>query len=114
MTVTIWHNPRCSKSRDTLALLKAEGIEPRIRLYLKDAPTPDEIREVLENLGIAAHALIRTGEALYRELGLTADTDEEKLIAAMSAKPLLIERPIVLNGTRAAIGRPPRAVLDIP
>ena len=113
MSVVIWHNPRCSKSRDTLALLEAEGITPEVRLYLKDPPDPDELSEALGLLGIAARDLIRTGEKRYRELGLTSDTEDEVLIAAMTSEPILIERPIVFNGEKAAIGRPPRAVLDI-
>ncbi len=113
MTVTIWHNPRCSKSRGTLALLKAEGIEPEIRLYLKDAPSEDELRDVLGRLGKPASDIVRTGETRMRELGLNGTDEAAVLIAAMSANPILIERPIVIIGDRAAIGRPPEAVLDI-
>ena len=110
---TIWHNPRCSKSRDTLALLEAEGIAPEVRLYLKDAPSKVEIMGALDKLGIPAADLVRTGEKRFRELGLTRDTDAETLIAAMAAHPILIERPVVFHDGKAAIGRPPRAVLEI-
>ena len=113
MTVTIWHNPRCSKSRDTLALIEAQGIAPDIRLYLKDPPGEREIRDVLTLLDIPAGELVREGETAFRELGLEADAPEDVLIAAMAEYPILIERPVVLAGGRAAIGRPPRAVLDI-
>ena len=109
---TIWHNPRCSKSRATLALIEGAGITPKIRLYQDDAPTADEIRAALALLNIPASDLIRTGEALYKELGLkTADNDA--LIKAMAAHPKLIERPVVLNNDQAALGRPPESVLDI-
>lgn len=113
MTVTIWHNPRCSKSRETLALLKDQGHEPEIRLYLKEAPSEAEIRDALSRLGIAPIDLMRTGEARFRELGLGIDIDDDTLVAAMSAEPILIERPVVFAGDRAVIGRPPRSVLDI-
>lgn len=110
---TIWHNPRCSKSRQTLALLHDLGIDPSIRLYLRDLPSEAEIRAALAALGGPATGLLRTGEALFKELGLTTDMDEVTLIAAMAAHPALIERPLVVNGTRARLGRPPEAVLDL-
>ncbi|WP_347310542.1 arsenate reductase (glutaredoxin) [Defluviimonas sp. SAOS-178_SWC] len=110
---TIWHNPRCSKSRETLALLTARGIEPNVRLYLQDPPSVVEIRAALAALGMPAIALARTGDALFRELGLTRDIDEDTLIAAMAAHPALIERPLVRHGNRARLGRPPEAVLDL-
>lgn len=113
MTVTIWHNPRCSKSRDTLALLEDQGITPEVRLYLKDPPTEDEIRTALERLDLQPGDLVRSGEKVFRELGLADDAEPDLLIAAMAATPILIERPVVFSGDRAAIGRPPGAVLDI-
>lgn len=114
MTITIFHNPRCSKSRATLALLQERGLEPEIRLYLDDPPDAAELRDILGRLGIPARQLLRKGEADYREQGLADHAlSEARLIAAMAATPKLIERPIVLAGNRAAIGRPPEAVLDI-
>lgn len=109
---TIWHNPRCSKSRSTLELIKDAGVTPVIRLYQDDAPTADEIRAALALLNIPATALIRTGEAIYKELDLKS-ADEETLINAMAAHPKLIERPVVINNNKAALGRPPESVLDI-
>jgi arsenate reductase len=114
MTIRIFHNPRCSKSRATLALLQERGIEPEIRLYLENPPNAGELRVILGKLGLTARQLMRTGEAEFRELGLSDESlDEQALIAAMAANPRLIERPIVLADGRAAIGRPPEAVLDI-
>ncbi len=109
---TIWHNPRCSKSRATLALIEGAGITPEIRRYQDNAPTADEIRAALALLNIPATDLIRTNEALYKELNLK-DADEETLINAMAANPRLIERPVVLANNKAALGRPPESVLDI-
>ena len=114
MTVQIFHNPRCSKSRATLALLRERGIEPDIRLYLDDPPDADELRRLLDMLGLAPRQLMRRGEAEYREQGLADDSlDHEALIAAMAATPRLIERPIVIANGKAALGRPPEAVLEI-
>ncbi len=115
MTLTIYHNPRCSKSRETLALLQERGIEPQVVLYLEQAPTAAEIRSLLEKLGMTdARALMRKGEDEYKALGLN-DTAlaQEALVAAMAEHPRLIERPIVVNGQHAAIGRPPEKVLEI-
>lgn len=114
MSISIYHNPRCSKSRQTLQLLLEKGIEPEIREYLKDVPDADEIRQLLEALGISARELLRVKEAEYKEAGLdNADLDDDAVIAAMVQYPKLIERPIVINGDRARIGRPPEAVLEI-
>ena len=112
-TVTIWHNPRCGKSRDALKLLEAEGIDPEIVRYLDDAPSEADIRRVLGMLGIGARDLMRTKEALYRELGLGKVTDEDALIRAMAEHPKLIERPIVIKDGKAVIGRPPEKVLSL-
>ncbi|MBL4639647.1 MAG: arsenate reductase (glutaredoxin) [Kordiimonadaceae bacterium] len=112
MSLTIWHNPRCSKSRQTLALLEEKGLTPKIRTYLTDAPSEDEIKNALSLLGKAPRELLRTGEGEYKEQGL-ADADDATLVAAMHATPKLIERPIVFNDGKAAIGRPPESVLDI-
>ncbi|MEZ5887179.1 MAG: arsenate reductase (glutaredoxin) [Paracoccaceae bacterium] len=113
MTLTLWHNPRCSKSRETLALLEAQGHRPTIRLYLEDPPSAAELRAALALLGQPAIALVRTGEAEFRDLGLSRDTSEADLIAAMAAHPRLIERPLLIANGKAALGRPPEAVLAI-
>jgi len=114
MTTTIFHNPRCSKSRATLALLQEQGIEPQIRLYLEDPPGETELRSILKKLGRTPRELIRKGEAEYREQGLAnPDLDDHALIAAMVQTPKLIERPIVLANGKAAIGRPPETGLEI-
>ncbi|GAB4387478.1 arsenate reductase (glutaredoxin) [Albidovulum sp.] len=111
--IVIWHNPRCSKSRQTLALLGERGLAPQVRLYLRDAPGEAEIRAVLQALGRPARDLVRHREPLSGELGLTPDSSEDSLIAAMAAHPVLIERPVVIAGPRAALGRPPEAVLAL-
>jgi arsenate reductase len=114
MSVRIYHNPRCSKSRETLALLREHAVEPEIVEYLKAPPSADELRAILAQLGIPARALLRRKETLYRELGLDDETlSEEALIAAMAAHPRLIERPIVIDGDRAVLGRPPAQVLTL-
>ncbi|WP_095590513.1 arsenate reductase (glutaredoxin) [Actibacterium ureilyticum] len=111
--ITIWHNPRCSKSRQTLALIEERGGTITIRKYLDDAPSADEIRETLALLGMPAIQMMRPKEALFAELGLSRDDTDDTLIAAMAAHPKLIERPIVFANGRAAMGRPPEAVLQI-
>ena len=114
MTVTLYHNPRCSKSRATLALLQERGIEPEIRAYLDDPPDAAELRRLLKMLKLEPRQLMRKGEAEYREQGLADESlPDDALIAAMAATPKLIERPIVVTGGKAAIGRPPESVLDI-
>ena len=114
MTVVIYHNPRCSKSRQTLALLQEKGIEPEIIEYLKTPPSAKEIAGLLKKLGLAsARELMRTKEAPYKERGLKEVDDEKALIAAMAEEPVLIERPIVVKGERARLGRPPEQVLEI-
>ena len=109
----IWHNPRCSKSREALKLLEAEGIEPEVVRYLDTPPSAEEIRHVLKMLGIPAKALMRTKEALYRELGLKDVDDEEALITAMAKYPKLIERPVVIKDGKAVLGRPPEKVVEL-
>ncbi len=114
MSVTIYHNPRCSKSRQTLALLEEKGVRPKIVEYLKTPPSAAELKRILKKLGLTARDIVRKGEARYAELGLKGkDLDEEALIALMVENPILIERPIVVAGDKAAIGRPPEAVLEI-
>lgn len=114
MTIEIFHNPRCSKSRATLALLQEQGVEPEITLYLEAPPNASTLRSILQKLGLTARELMRKGEAEYREQGLADEAlSEEELVAAMVATPRLMERPIVLANGRAAIGRPPESVLEI-
>ncbi len=113
MSITIWHNPRCSKSRATLKLLEERGIQPRIRRYLDEPPSAEEIRDVARMLGQPVIGMMRIKEPLFRELGLSPDMDEDRLIEALAEHPRLIERPIVLRDGKAAIGRPPEAVLKI-
>lgn len=110
---TIFHNPRCSKSRATLALLEEHGVSPRIRLYLQDPPDVAELKAIVKKLGISAAQLVRRGEPEYRESGLGPDSSEGDLLAAMAAHPKLIERPIVVRGRQAVLGRPPENVLAL-
>lgn len=112
-TVTIFHNPRCSKSRQTLELLKSKGVEPEIVEYLKTPPNAAELERILNLLDKSPRELMRTKEAIYKELGLADENDNAKLVTAMVNNPKLIERPIVITDNKAAIGRPPEAVLDI-
>ncbi len=111
--VTIYHNPRCSKSRQTLELLQKNNIEPEIVEYLKTPPNAAELQDILAKLNLSAEQLMRKKETVYKELGLAGINDEDELITAMINNPKLIERPIVISGDKAAIGRPPEAVLDI-
>ena len=109
----IYHNPRCSKSRATLALLQERGIEPRVVLYLDTAPDAAEIRSLLSKLGLGATQLVRRGEEAYKAQGLGPESSEAELVDAMVAYPKLIERPIVVCGHRAVLGRPPENVLEL-
>lgn len=112
--VTIYHNPRCSKSRQTLTLLQEKGIEPNIIEYLNTPPTQSELEDVLKRLNLKPRELMRTGESTYKELCLDdINISDEKLIQAMLSHPILIERPIVVTNNKATIGRPPENVLDI-
>jgi arsenate reductase len=113
--VSIYHNPRCSKSRETLSLLKANGVEPEVVLYLETPPDAATIKTLLSQLGFAsARELMRQKEDLYKELNLADSAlSEEQLIQAMVDNPKLIERPIVLANGQARIGRPPESVLEI-
>jgi arsenate reductase len=114
MTVTLYHNPRCSKSRQALALLTERGITPTVIEYLKTPPSEAELRELLRLLGLAPRQLMRRGEAIYKELGLDDPAlSEAALIAAMAQHPVLIERPIVVANGKAALGRPPENVIAI-
>lgn len=114
MSIKIYHNPRCSKSRQTLALLEEKGIAPEIVLYLENTPSKAEIKRILKSLDLKARDLMRKKEAEYKDNNLADEAlKEDELIAAMVEFPKLIERPIVVNGDKAAIGRPPENVLDI-
>ena len=114
MTVTIYHNPRCSKSRQTLSLLQEKGVEPAIVEYLKEPPDAATLRRLLKLLGLTPRELMRRKEAPYTELGLDNPAlSDDALIKAMVENPILIERPIVRGPKGAAIGRPPEAVLAI-
>lgn len=113
-SVIIYHNPRCGKSRLTLQLLRERGVEPKIVEYLKAPPNAKELAGLIEKLGIEPRALIRKGEAAYKAAGLDdPKLGTAQLIAAMVKHPILIERPIVVRGNKAVIGRPPEAVLAI-
>ncbi len=112
--VVIYHNPRCSKSRQTLNLLRERGIEPRIVEYLKTPPDEQTLSGILDMLGIQPSDLVRTKEDEFSELGLKDKVnDPTALIRAMATHPILIERPIVIHGDRARVGRPPESVLEI-
>ena len=114
MAVTIYHNPRCSKSRQTLALLQDKGIEPEVVEYLKDTPDADTLEALLMKLDLEPRELMRRKEAPYKDLGLDdPGLSRQALIAAMVEHPILIERPIVVKGAKAALGRPPEKVLEI-
>mgnify|MGYP002637271766 FL=1 len=114
LSVDIYHNPRCSKSRETLELLISKGIEPSIIEYLKEPPDEIELRQLLDLLGIPARDLLRTGEDAYKEMGLQdPEMSEDDIIAAILKHPILMERPIVVTNGRAKLGRPPEAVLEI-
>ena len=113
-TITIYHNPRCSKSRQTLALIEEKGITPEVVLYLETPPNKKELTALLKQLGLSARELLRKGEDAYKELNLKDSAHTEAfLVEAMTQHPKLIERPIVTDGSKAILGRPPENVLDI-
>lgn len=112
-SITIYHNPRCSKSRQTLALLQEHGVQPNIVLYLETPPSASEITGLLKKLGIGAAELVRQGEEEYKACGLGKGSSERDFVAAMARHPKLIERPIVVRGNKAVLGRPPENVLAL-
>lgn len=112
MTITIYHNPRCSKSRQTLVLIQEHGIEPEVVEYLKTPLDAEQIEQLLAMLNLSASDFVRSKENEFKELGLKG-VDEKTLIKAMSEHPKLIERPVVVKGKRAVIGRPPENVLEL-
>lgn len=109
---TIWHNPKCSKSREALKLLEEKGDRFEVFKYLDTPPSREEITALLKKLAVSARELMRPKEDLYKELGLATVSDEEKLIDALAEYPKLIERPILIDGTRAVIGRPVEKVVE--
>ena len=113
MKVTIYHNPRCSKSRQTLALLRESGIEPEVIEYLKSPPTQEELAEVIGKMDLPPHNTVRAKEDAYAASGLSAQSDVADICRAIVAEPILLERPIVVKGDKAVIGRPPEDVLKL-
>jgi len=114
MTVQIIHNPRCSKSRQALSLLEKHNIEPEIILYLEDAPSVSDLREILLKLDMKPRDIMRTGEKIYKELELADEgLDNDALLTVLSGHPILIERPIIITEDKAVIGRPAENILDI-
>lgn len=111
--LTIYHNPKCSKSRETLELLRGRGLEPRIVEYLKTPPTAAELAAIVKQLGIRPEALVRKGEDIYKSRFAGKSLTDAEWIEALVRDPILIERPIVVAGGRAAIGRPPQRVLEL-
>lgn len=111
--LTIWHNPRCSKSREALKLLEEKGVEVEVFKYLDEEITKEDIKNLLKMIGASARDIMRTKETIYKELGLKEVEDEEKLIEAMVEHHKLIERPIVIKEGKAIIGRPPTKVLEL-
>jgi len=114
MPITIYHNPRCTKSRLSLALLNEKGFKPTIIEYLNHPPDHETLKSILTKLGISARELMRTNEQAYKDAKLDApELTEDQLIDAMISQPVLIERPIVIHGNKAVIGRPPENILEI-
>src|SRR5690606_10250419 len=113
MTITLWHNPRCSKSREALALLEERGADVTLRLYQQDTPSETEIRALPAHRGVKPAGIMRTKDAAFKALDLTGDESDSALIRAMADNPALIERPIAISGSRAIIGRPPANVLAL-
>jgi arsenate reductase len=112
-TVTIWHNPRYTKSRNAVALLEEKGVDAEVMKYLDTPPSKEELVDLLKMLGISARELMRTKENIYKELDLKNENDEDKLIDAMAANPKLIERPIVIKDGKAVIGRPIENIIEL-
>jgi arsenate reductase len=108
----IYHNPRCAKSRQTLALLQENGVEPEVVLYLKTIPTVEALKSLVSKLGIHPLQLIRKGEPAWKENFKEKDLSDDEILSAMVAYPKLIERPIVVKGQKAVLGRPPENVLE--
>jgi arsenate reductase (glutaredoxin) len=109
----IYHNPRCSKSRQALQLLRDHGVEPTIVDHLKDPPSASRVRQLLKLLGVPPHALLRSKEAPYKAHGLSKDSSAAAVSKAIVADPILLERPLVVRGNKTVIGRPPENVLEL-
>jgi arsenate reductase (glutaredoxin) len=112
-SVTLYHNPRCSKSREALALLEGRGVKPTIVEYLKTPPSATELSALVKKLGITAEQLVRKGEEIYKARYAGRTLSEAQWIHAMAEHPVLIERPIAVKGAKAAIGRPPENVFKL-
>lgn len=112
-TIVIYHNPRCSKSRQVLALLVERGVEANVICYLDDPPSVATLDALIDKLGIEPHALLRSKENAYSDVGLTPDSSRSAIIAAIVDHPILLERPVIVRGERAVIGRPPARVLEL-
>ncbi len=110
---TLWFNPRCSKCQRALELLRERGIEPELRRYLEEPPTAAEIEELLRKLGLPPHAVVRSKEDEYQALRLSERTPRGEMIQALALHPRILERPILVQGNRAIVGRPPERVLDL-
>ena len=111
--ITIYHNPRCSKSRSTLALLQQHGVEPTVIEYLKDAPSKSDLKTIVRKLGIKPEQIVRKGEETYKRKFAGKTLSDDQWLDALAGNPILIERPIVVKGERAVVGRPPENVLDL-
>jgi arsenate reductase len=112
-TITIYHNPRCGKSRAALAILAEHGVEPVVVEYVKNPPTIDDLRAILKKLGMTAGQIVRKGEDIYREKFSSKAMSDEQWLDALVQYPVLIERPIVIKDNRALVGRPPEKVLEL-
>jgi arsenate reductase len=113
MSYKIYHNPRCSKSRETLQILRENGVEPTVVEYLKETPTKEDLTLVLSQLNLEAESLLRKGEAIFKENYKGKSLSNDQWIEAMVKYPKLIERPIVIKGNKAVLGRPPQKVLEL-
>lgn len=113
MKPVLYHNPRCSKSRQALALLEEHGVEPEVVRYLDAPPSADDVRDLLKRLGVAPAELLRRKEAPYTELGLGPASSADEVAEAIAAHPVLLERPVLVVGQRAVIARPPERVLEL-
>ena len=114
MPVTILHNPRCSKSRQSLELLNKHGVDIKVIQYLKNPPTPSEIKSILKKLNLSPSEILRTGESRFKELAISLEEiSDDELIALMIENPILIERPIIFDHQKAVIGRPPENTVDM-